>query len=371
MLRIAYDAGPLLAQPTGVGHYTATLLDRLLAMDEDVQFTLWAIVWKKDTSRVPVGERLTLRRKRLPARVAVTLWEALGRPDGEGFLGEADVVHGTNFWIPPLRRKNGAVTIHDLTFWLYPELCTSQIQRYRWIVPRVLERCARVITPCETIRRQVSEELGFPEERIVVTPEGVRGAFTGAAPNPALAGRLGVHGDYVLFAGTQEPRKNLDRLIRALATLTDLDLQLVIAGPPGWGSVDLPAVARHLGVDQRVVFTGYLTDPELASLMIGARAFVFPSLYEGFGLPPLEAMAAGIPVVAARAGSLPEVLGDAPFWCDPLDVDSIAAAIREAAVNESERLASISKGRARAAHYDWDLTARRTLDAYRLIAAGE
>lgn len=369
MLRIAYDAGPLLGSVTGVGHYTATLLDRLLALDADLHFNLYALAWKSDTSRIPRGERISLRYKRLPARLAVTAWELAGRPDGERLFGQADVVHGTNFWVPPLRRKNGVVTIHDLTFWLYPELCTAQIQRYRWIVPRVIKRCALVITPCETIRRQVADELRFPAERIVVTPEGVRGAFVGATFDPALAGRLRVRGDYVLFAGTQEPRKNLDRLLRAFATVEE-DLQLVIAGPPGWGSVDLPGVARHLGVDRRVLFTGYLTDRELSSLMAGARAFVFPSLYEGFGLPPLEAMAAGIPVVAARAGSLPEVLGEAPFWCDPLDVASIADAIRRACSDEEARAAAVSSGRRQASMYDWRETARKTLQTYRVIAEG-
>lgn len=368
MLRIAYDAGPMMQPPTGVGYYTSTLLEQLLALDPELHFNLYALVWKTDTSRIPKTSRVTFRHRRFPARLAVTAWELAGHPDGERLFGEADVVHGTNFWVPPLSNKNGVVTIHDLTFWLYPELCTAQIQRYRWIIPRVLKRCALVIVPCETIRHQVADELGFPIDRIVATPEGVRGSFAGATFDAAAAERLGVRGDYVVFAGTQEPRKNLDRLLRAFATLESSDLQMVIAGPPGWGSVDLPAVARRLGLGRRVVFTGYLADPELSSLMAGARAFLFPSIYEGFGLPPLEAMAAGVPVVAGRAGSLPEVLGDAPIWCDPLDVESIANAIGEASSNDQARSAAISKGRKRASMYDWSATARKTLEAYRTVS---
>src|SRR5207249_8471127 len=155
--------------------------------------------------------------------------------------------------------------------------------------------------------------------------------------------------------GSQEPRKNLDRLIAAFAQLdTSLpELQLVVAGPQGWGSVDLPAVVRKLDLEGRVVFPGYLPDEQVGSLVAGARAFVFPTLYEGFGLPPLEAMAAGVPVVASRAGSLPEVLGDSPFWCDPLDVDSIAAAIRTAVTDEGLRERAVAAGHARVAGYDW------------------
>jgi glycosyltransferase involved in cell wall biosynthesis len=379
-MRIAYDAAPLLNARTGVGHYAATLLDHLLALDPDLSFSLFAITRQRDTSSVPEHERVRFRHVRVPARVAVTAWEHSGLTSGERFLfgsqvGEADVVHGTNFWVPPLGRLSGAkgvVTIHDLTFWFYPELCTPQVRRYRWIVPKVLKRCAAMLVPSQTIRDQAAAELDFPGDRIVVTPEGVRGAFTGASPDPDLAAGLGVKGDYLLFVGTQEPRKNLDRLITAFGRLEpDLlrDLQLVVAGPPGWGSVDLPGVVRKLGLEGRVVFSGYLPDEQIGALMAGARAFVFATLYEGFGLPPLEAMAAGVPVVAARAGSLPEVLGDGPFWCDPMDVDSIADAITRAVRDEGARTLAVEAGRKRAASYDWSTTAELTLQAYRRVAS--
>jgi glycosyltransferase involved in cell wall biosynthesis len=369
-MRIAYDAAPLLNPRTGIGHYAAALLDRLLVIDPETEFQLFALTRSADRSGIPRRPTIQLRHHRIPARLAITAWEILGWPAGERLTGETDVVHGTNYWIPPARGRKGIVTIHDLTFWLYPEMCTPQVQRYRWIVPRVLTRCELVITPSQTIRQQVAGELGFPEERIVVTPEGIRESFWQAIPNHLLENRLGIRGDYLIFAGTQEPRKNLDRLIQAFALLSDLDLELVIAGPEGWGSADLPALARRLRVQDRVVFPGYLLDTELASLTAGAKAFMFPTLYEGFGLPPLEAMAAGVPVVAGRGGALPEVLGEAPFWCDPLDVQSIAPAIEQAVTDEPARAAAIEKGRARASLYDWDETARRTLEAYRRVASG-
>jgi glycosyltransferase involved in cell wall biosynthesis len=371
-MRIAYDAAPLLNARTGVGHYAATLLERLLALDPDLQFSLFAITRQRDTSGIPDHARVLFRHVRIPARVAVTAWERSRVGSGERFLGECDVVHGTNFWIPPVSGTKGVVTIHDLTFWFYPELCTPQVRRYRWIVPKVLKRCAAMLVPSRTIREQAAAELGFPGDRIVVTPEGVRNAFTGASPDPGLLAKLGVGGDYLLFVGSQEPRKNLDRLIAAFAQLDASlpELQLVVAGPPGWGSVDLPAVVRKLDLEGRVVFSGYLPDEQVGSLVAGARAFVFPTLYEGFGLPPLEAMAAGVPVVASRAGSLPEVLGDGPFWCDPLDIDSIAEAITRAVGDEQARAAAVEAGRKRAASYDWSTTAALTLEAYRRVASG-
>ncbi|MGH2705990.1 MAG: glycosyltransferase family 4 protein [Actinomycetota bacterium] len=365
-LTVAYDAAPLLTTRTGIGHYAAALLDGLLAADPQIRFELFALTRSPNRPDVPSSPRVSFRHVRIPARLAVASWERTGRPSGELLVGRADVVHGTNFWIPPIRRGNGAVTIHDLTFWIYPELCTAQVQRYRWIVPRVLKRCSIVFTPSQTVRIQVAAEFGFPPDRIVVTREGVRRSFPAAAADPSIARRLGVAGEYVLFAGTQEPRKNLDRLIQAFARVPE-DVSLVIAGPPGWGSLDLPAFSHHLGLDRRVVFSGYLPDAELASLMAGARAFAFPSIYEGFGLPALEAMAAGVPVVAGRAGALPEVLGDAPFWCDPLSIDSIAAAVSDAVGDDEARAAAIGAGQQQAARYSWEECARRTLEGYRMV----
>jgi glycosyltransferase involved in cell wall biosynthesis len=365
---IAYDAAPLLNPRTGVGHYAAELYRHLPAADPELALSLFAV--GRQRAELP---GVAVRRLKLPARVVVTGWELLPVPVGDRLTGPADAVHGTNFWLPPLRRPNGVVTIHDLTFLLHPEWCTPAVRRYRWIVPRVLRRCAVVITPSATVAEQVAAELLFPWERIVVTPEGVRrpapaGEGRAGEEPAAAARRLGIAGDYVLFAGAREPRKNLHRLVRAFAGLADLDLTLVVAGPPGWGAGDPSGQAAALGLGRRLVVTGYLSDADLAALVAGARAFAFPSLYEGFGLPPLEAMAAGVPVVAARAGALPEVLGDAPFWCDPRDEASIAEALRRAVTDEAARAAAVAGGQARAAGYRWEETARLTVGAYRRAA---
>jgi glycosyltransferase involved in cell wall biosynthesis len=379
---VAYDVAPLKLPRTGVGHYAATLLDHLIALDPDLQFRFYSLTAVPDSrmnlpqaqttetsnGEVSMAQRLVGRLPRGLRRTALTAWTMAGRPAAEKFVGSPDVIHGTNFWIPPISRRYGVVTIHDLTFWLYPEFCTPAVRRYRIMMPKILERCALAITPSETVRGELSSELGFPESRIVVTPEGVRRAFVTAKPDPQLAARLGINRRFVLSAGTQEPRKNLDRLIESFRLLTDLDLQLVIVGPGGWGSIDLPAVARKHGVEESVIFSGYLDDVRLGSLMAGATAFAYPSLYEGFGLPPLEAMAAGVPVVAGRAGALPETLGEAPFWCDPEDVESIAGAIREAASDDEGRSAAIERGRTQVTRYSWEETARLTHAAYQAIA---
>ncbi|HLI55465.1 MAG TPA: glycosyltransferase family 1 protein, partial [Actinomycetota bacterium] len=359
---------------TGVGHYAAELYRELRAAEPSLGLLPFAVGRQRFA---PPG--LTVRRLKVPARAAVAGWEVARFPPGEWLVGRVDAVHGTNFWVPPLQRANGVVTIHDLTFLLHPEWCTPPVRRYRWIVPKVLGRSAVVLTPSETVAEQVAAELSFPRERIVVTPEGVRapaatggsstgGSTTGGSTTGGAA--PAVRGDYALFIGSREPRKNLDRLVRAFAGLGDLGLGLVIAGPAGWGESDLHEGLNRLGNGVSVTVTGYLSDAALAATLQAAQVFVFPSLYEGFGLPPLEAMAAGVPVVAARAGSLPEVLGDAPFWCDPMEEASIADAIRRSVTDGAARAAAVERGRARAAGYRWSETARLTLDAYRRAASG-
>ncbi|HLF69559.1 MAG TPA: glycosyltransferase family 1 protein [Actinomycetota bacterium] len=363
-MRLAFDVSAILGTRTGIGHYSTILLERLVSHDADIEIQPFALTTKKDVSRIPESLRETLRRISVPARLGVTAWTRAGRPYAETYLDGVDVVHGPNFWVPPLSSASGVVTIHDMTFSLYPEMCTPQVRRYAWIIPKMLNWTRLVITPSESVRSEVAEVMGFPRDRIVVTPEGVRGSFVGVAPNQDAAREFGVDGPYVLFAGTQEPRKNLDRLIQAFAMLSDVEVQLLIVGPPGWGSVDLQAVATKLHVSSRVHFTGYVSDERLAVLMAGASAFAFPSIYEGFGLPPLEAMAAGVPVVAGRAGSLEEILGEAPFWCDPLDTSSIADALSRCLHDDAARSRAKEAGRSRAGLYSWDETARLTIEVY-------
>jgi glycosyltransferase involved in cell wall biosynthesis len=367
-MRVAIDAASLLLPPTGVGLYTLHLIEQLQAK-EALDLQLFALSWAKDTRRIPGGGGVELKHVRFPARFAVNAWEILGFPAVQRWLGDLDVVHGPNFWVPPVSKKRGVVTIHDMTFFLYPEMCTAQVRRYRWIVPRVLDRCHLVLTPSNTVKSQVAELLGFPEDRIVVTPEGVSGVFKNASSTAATLSRYGVESPYVIFSGTHEPRKNLPRLIRAFERLDDSNLKLVLAGPRGWGMEDLEALAARLGMEERVIFTGYLDAEVMASFVAGARAYAYPSIYEGFGLAPLEAMSAGVPVIAGKAGSLPEVLLDAPFWCDPLDVASIAEAIEASSADSDARIAAIARGREVAALYSWEKTANLTIDAYRRVAS--
>ena len=356
-MRVSFDVSSALTAKTGIGHYASSLFHQLTQLPA-LQLSPYALTVRSDDgSSFP-----QLRRWPLPGRLGPLVWSRLGFPKGELLTGGSDLVHGTNFWLPPLRSKRGIVSIHDLTFLYYPEFCTGPVRDYANTIPKVLENCRAVITPTETIRKEVAQDLGFPSERIFVTYEGIRSSFFEAERDEAIRRKLGLHKPYLLFAGNREPRKNLERLLKAFAQLPSPEMMLVFAGLPGWGSVRLEPLVKSLNLEDRLLFTGYITDRELASTMAMAEAVVFPSIYEGFGLPALEACAAGVPVVAGRTGSLPELLGDTPFWCDPLDIDSIREAISAALDGTSD--AYSSQSRSSVAGFTWERTAKLTFDAY-------
>jgi glycosyltransferase involved in cell wall biosynthesis len=259
-----------------------------------------------------------------------------------------DVLHCPTFRAPlappacPL-----VVTVHDLAVLRHPETFNQWTRRYsRLCVPRVARAARLVIGVSEFTKHELVELLATPEEKIRVVPNGVADVFTPDGPAEA--------GDYVLAVGTLEPRKNLVRLAEATRRL---GVELRVAGAPGWGNVELGAEVRRLG---------RVSDEELARLYRGARCLAYPSLYEGFGIPIVEAMASGTPVVTSRGGATEEVAGGAAVLVDPLDPASIAAGIEEAAARRDELARA---GLERAREFSWEKTARLTAEVYREAAA--
>jgi glycosyltransferase involved in cell wall biosynthesis len=256
--------------------------------------------------------------------------------------------------VPPGYRGRAVVTVHDLSFEHMPEVMSLRDRLlFRTQVPRSVRRADRVLTGSERTKRDLIERYEVPEDRIVVTPYGVDPAFRQEGPKR--------EGHYALFVGAIQPRKDPVTAVEALA-LTNGDLRLVLVGPEKQEAGRVRDAVRRLGLEQRVELAGHVERDELASLYRGAACLVFPSRYEGFGLPVLEAMASGTPVVAARAGAVPEVAGDAAVLVEPGDPAAFARGI-EQALDESERLTAA--GLARAQEFSWVETARRTLDVYR------
>ena len=347
-LRVAFDVAPLIDAQTGVGRYARELVLALEGLGTDVR--RYAVALRGGTEDA-------VARWRAPARVLQTSWRRTNRPPLERLVGEVDVVHATNFVLPALRRAAGVVTVHDLSF--YREDTFPGGGRLRRLVPWSLERAARVITPTQAVADEVTEELGVERGRTTVTHEGVSPLFFGATPlsETALA-RFGIRPPFAVAAGTIEPRKNLARLVEAWRLAGDelAGWTLVLAGPKGWG----PELPKTPGV----VLTGWVGDETLPGLLSAADLFCYPSLYEGFGLPPLEAMATGTPVLAGDYPCAAEVLGSSALVVDAHSVAAIAEGLVTLTGDESLRRSLALKGKAQASGFTWERTAQRTVEAY-------
>jgi glycosyltransferase involved in cell wall biosynthesis len=374
-MRAALDATPLLGPRTGVGRYVAGLTGALAALagPEPEELALVPFTWRGTAdlpAAAPSGPRVRVGRRRAPARLLQAAWSRSPWPPVEWLSGPVDVFHATNFTAPPTRRAATVVTIHDLTYLRYPELVTDASARYRSLVPRALRRGAVVVTPTAAVAEEVADEYGLDAARLVVTPLGVDDTWRQAIPpDPAWLAAHDLPERYLLFVGNREPRKNLGTLLAAYHHLVTSRAvgaphgvpPLVLVGPAGWGealdTAGLPADA--------VRTPGYLAEPDLARVVAGAAALVLPSWYEGFGLPALEALACGTPVVASDLPAHREVLGDQAHLVPPDDPDALAAALAKA-LDDPGGEADRAARRTRAAGFTWENCATATLAAYQL-----
>jgi glycosyltransferase involved in cell wall biosynthesis len=341
---VVIDADVLGRRRTGDETYAAALLRELAPIADRER--LVAVTRRPDL--VPDGiEPFELPARSQVARMAIGLPRALRRL-------RPQLAH-FNYVVPPLYGGPAVVTVHDLSFESEPALMGPRDRfMFRTFVPRSVRRSDRVLVVSERTKRDLVERYGVSEQKIVVTPNGVDPIFrpNGSAPDAP---------PYALFVGGIQPRKDPLTAIEALA-LVDGDLQLVLVGAEKRGGQDLREALRRLRLEKRVELTGHVEPEQLAGLYRGAACLVFPSRYEGFGLPVLEAMASGTPVVAAAAGAVPEVAGDAAILVEPGDPAALAAGI-ERALAERERW--VAAGLERAALFSWTETARRTLAVYR------
>lgn len=372
-LRVAVDATPLLGQPTGIGAFCQGALTALGA-EPGLAVQAYAVSWRRRSgidAQLPPG--VTCRQRPMPARPLHALWGRGSLPPLEWFVGRVDVVHGTNFVVPPTSSAGAVVSVHDLTPVHHPELCNEATLAFPGLIRRALARGAWVHADSAFVAAEVVEAFGADPERVRVVHPGIpelppvspdEAARVMAALLPEWCRR------FVLAVGTAEPRKDLPGLVRAFDAVAadDPDLALVLAGPPGWGDVALQDAIGRARFQRRIVRTGWVDQPTLAALFAQAAVLAFPSLYEGFGFPPLQAMRAGVPVVATRAGSLPEVLGDAALLVDVADHGTLADALRQALDNEAVRARLVQAGTAQAARFTWAQCGAGLAALYRDIA---
>lgn len=371
-MRIGLDGIPLGEIKTGVGHYTFELARALAALSPADEFALISpypyVGVNRDEADSLLPQNLSLIEAKLD-RLRRRRWWSIGLPL---YLNKASLslFHGTNYDVPLWSKCPSIVTIHDLSILLHPATHEEHlVRRARLRLPRMARKARMIITPSESVRREVSEHLGIPLKRIVAIPESARRFFhqVPLRETEEVRRRFKVEDEFILFVGTIEPRKNLLSLVRALDEIlstTSLRPQLVIAGKKGWLTDELYAYLKSSAIEELVSFTGYVSEEELRALYSSCRAFVYPSLYEGFGLPPLEAMACGAPVITSRTSSIIETVGTAARLVSPGDFRELAQAIVRVWTDSTERDYLSGAGRARAAQFSWERTAAATLEVY-------
>lgn len=367
-MRIGIDARLMHHQPAGISKYTLYLVNALAEVDSDTQYTLFQHRRHRDS----IVSGHNFRRATIVAPVQSRL-EQLMLPV-ELLRHQLDLLHSTDF-IPPLYTSVPTViTVHDLAFLHWPHFLTEESATYYGQIDRAVAHARHIIVPSESTRTDVIGQLGVHPNKVTVIYEAANPRLS---PLPVdetrrrVVQRHGVPERYVLCVGTIEPRKNIDGLLRAFRHLIDAygmdDVGLVIAGGRGWLYEEIFATVERLDLADRVSFLGRVSDDELWRLYVGARCHIHPAHYEGFGLPPLEAMACGTPTIVSNVSSLPEVVGDAALLINPKEEEEIAVALHQLLTDDRLHEELSEKGLQRARHFNWTRAAKETLAVYRQV----
>ncbi len=386
MMKIGIDYTPGVYGASGIGRYTRGLVHALADIDREHAYTLlWAPTLARSGGELPRLDRAAsfpanFRARRLPlnARLLTAGWQRLRLPvPVEWFSGPLDVLHEPDFVAPPVRRARRAVTIHDLTFLTVPQHAHPRLRAYlARAVPPAVRVADHIFADSEATKHDLQRLLDVPAEKISVVYVGADPRFRPLweeeleAAREALAGAGVPAGPYLLTVGVLEPRKNHVGLLRAFAELRRRGAphHLVIAGRQGWLYEPIFAAVDELGLAAAVVFLDHFPDDRLPALYACADLFVFPSFYEGFGIPVLEAMSSGTPVIAGNRSSLPEVADGAALLVDPDDHAALADAAWSLLHDAAARDALRAQGVVRAQAFDRRVSAGRVLARYRALA---
>lgn len=382
-LRVAFNATPLLSPLTGIGNYIVHL-GAALATTADVDaFSFYGFRWRHEwPTPQPLSPRDRWAQRVRDSIKEMVPWKRELRMAqqrytfGRGLRRNAVALYHEPNYIPIRFDVPVVITVHDLSWVRYPE--THPLDRIRWLekgLPRALDRASVILVDSEFVRREVLETFALPSHRVRTVLLGVSSEFRPRAPVETFDTLLSLgltHGRYLLTVGTIEPRKNVRHVLDAYANLAPAlreRFPLVVAGARGWRADELEKDLLLLAQRGQIRFLGHVAADALPDLFAGASAFVFPSKYEGFGLPPLEAMASGVPVLVSDRASLPEVVGDAGLTLDPDDPQATATKLEALLQDTDWRAALAARGVARAATFTWDACARETLRAYRSVAS--
>lgn len=381
---LAIDYTPAVRQAAGIGRIVRCQVQALIAAEDEFDVRLFVIgaITKEERAQIPrTSSGRQVAATTLSERNMVRLWHRIDSPlpPVDWYLGaRPDLLHATDFVLPPTRARRKLLTVHDLAFVRYPDAAMPGLQRYlNIVVPRSVRRADLVIADSASTAHDLHELWNVGEERICVVQGAVEHEqFRPVRDADALAAvrtRYAI-GDapYVLTISRLEPRKNHLRLVEAFAQAVaeaKLPHQLVIGGGKGWLYEAVYARVQELGIAERVKFIGFVDDADLPALYSGAEFFAYPSLYEGFGLPILEALACGVPVLAGDNSCLPEAGGPGALYVNSLDVDEIAERIATLATNDSQRKRLAAAGQDHARQFTWARSAQQLMSAYHRASA--
>ncbi len=371
---IGLDGIPLTELKTGVGHYTFELARALARVAPQNDFELAYpssfppidLTGNESSSSLPTN----LKASRINVGPLGRHWWSIGLPRYVRRRG-IELFHGTNYDVPLRRHCATVLTVHDLSLLTHPETHEkARVRRARRRLGLMAREATVIITPTESMRREVCDFLGLSPENIFAVPEAFRECFRPEtrAASEGVRRRFGIEGDFLLTVGTIEPRKNIGTLVRAFTNVLRQNpsraLQLVIAGKKGWLTSQFFSEVEKSGFADRIVFTGYLFDDDLRALYSSCLLFVYPSIYEGFGLPPLEAMACGAPAIVSCIPTLVETTQGAACYFDPASDADLTRAIVDLMINDSARQSLAATGLEQAAKFSWEQTAQMTLSVY-------
>ncbi len=371
-LTIGIDFTSAARERAGIGRYARELIRALARLYHANRYVLFVPRdARSDLLQFDWPPNFSIRRAPLTERYLAALWQRARAPlPIELWIGAVDVLYSPDFLLPPTRARRKIVTVHDLSYVRVPECFPAPLLNYlNRAVPPSVARADLLLADAVSTQRDLADVYHVPLAKIKVLYSGVDARFRPevSAKSAARVRALTKGKPYLLSVSTIQPRKNYARLIQAFARLTSnlefpSNLQLVICGSRGWMFDDVFQTAEQLGLRERVVFPDFVVDDDLPALYAGALLFVYPSLYEGFGLPVAEAMACGAPVVSSNASSLPEVAGDAALYFEPRDIDGMADAMRRALTDDARRADLRARGFAQARKFSWEKAAGELLE---------
>jgi glycosyltransferase involved in cell wall biosynthesis len=375
-MRIGIDARSVLKQRTGVGNYTYNLIQHLSQLDRENQYVLFYSHHLNVRSSIPEIDNPNFENKflRFPNKLLNLLWGTVKLPKIDWFVGDVDVYHSPNYCLNVLARGKSMMTIHDLNFLAYKQFTIASGRwHYAFKIKNYAQKVDAIVADSQSTKNEIIKYLKIPEEKIHVIYLGCSPAFqplSSSETKQKIMEKYQIKRDFILYVGTLEPRKNLKGIIQAYNySRAKDDFLLVLAGGKGWKYKHIFRLVNQLKLQDRVVFCGYMPDSDLPALYNSASVFVYPSFYEGFGLPPLEAMACGTPVIVSDTTSLPEVAGDAGIYVDPFDIEQISVSI-DTVLSDVKLCRTLrERGLMRAKLFSWEKTARETIKLYKRLAS--